>query len=346
MTGLLTVIVPMYNVGPFVRGALESLERQTYNKIEVIIVDDGSTDESLEIAKSFAEKNKIFKIVSQPNGGYGKAMNHGLALANGEYIGILEPDDYADPLLYETLMKAALNNQAEIARVDFYSIFRDQSNNISKSNQLVRKNNLSKFLPPGAKEGWINLMERPDIFASAAAIWTSVFNLEFLKTNQIHFLETPGASFQDFPFFAEALFCAEKVYAINNPLVFYRDSHPNSSSAMGSNKGLLHFKIFDYVFTSLQKRNPTKLEKIRPGLEYAFFRQHYFHYLRLDKKNRATFFYQLKEKISGHFSGEAFMNLGEKTALALVKCTNFFIYDMTIALLSQIKILLKKNSCE
>ena len=98
-----SVIVPVYNVEPYLEEALRSLVRQTLRDIEIVVVNDGSTDNSLGIIRRFMEKDDRIILIDKENGGYGKAMNVGLDRASGEYIGILEPDDYVSLDMYEDL---------------------------------------------------------------------------------------------------------------------------------------------------------------------------------------------------------------------------------------------------
>ena len=91
---LISIIIPVYNVEQYLDECMKSLINQTLKDIEIICINDGSTDNSLEILKGYAEKDDRIKIIDKENGGYGIAMNMGLKAATGEYIGILEPDDY------------------------------------------------------------------------------------------------------------------------------------------------------------------------------------------------------------------------------------------------------------
>lgn len=89
-----SVIIPIYNVEKYLRQNLESVAKQTLKEIEVIMVDDGSTDSSAEIAKEFAEKDSRFIYVLQENGGAGAARNNGLSRAKGKYLSFLDSDDF------------------------------------------------------------------------------------------------------------------------------------------------------------------------------------------------------------------------------------------------------------
>jgi len=98
-----SVVVPVYNVEPYLRTCMESITRQTLRDLEIICVNDGSKDGSLAILKEFAEKDPRIVLIDQPNGGYGKAMNAGIDRATGEYLGIVEPDDFIALTMYEDL---------------------------------------------------------------------------------------------------------------------------------------------------------------------------------------------------------------------------------------------------
>ena len=99
-----SIIVPTYNVEQYLREAMDSIINQTLKDIEIICIDDGSTDNSGKILDEYASKDSRVKVIHKKNGGYGKAMNVGLDNATGEYVGIVEPDDYIEPDMYENFI--------------------------------------------------------------------------------------------------------------------------------------------------------------------------------------------------------------------------------------------------
>lgn len=98
-----SILVPVCNVKKYLRECLDSLERQTLENIQIICIDDGSTDSSPEILKEFQARDSRFEIISKKNSGYGDSMNQGLAQAHGEYIGIVESDDFVNFDMFEKL---------------------------------------------------------------------------------------------------------------------------------------------------------------------------------------------------------------------------------------------------
>ena len=93
---------------------------QTLKDIEIICVDDGSTDSSPQIIEEYMDKDSRVKVITKPNSGYGNSMNRGFDMAEGEYIGIVESDDYADPEMFETLYNIASKNQLDVVKSGYY----------------------------------------------------------------------------------------------------------------------------------------------------------------------------------------------------------------------------------
>ena len=123
-----SIIIPTYNVENYLRECMESVTRQTLKDIEIICINDGSTDGSLQILKEYANKDSRIVLVDKKNEGYGVGMNIGLDKATGEYIGIVEPDDFVPLNMYEDLYNAAKENDLDFVKADFYRFTRDSEN--------------------------------------------------------------------------------------------------------------------------------------------------------------------------------------------------------------------------
>lgn len=107
---LISVIVPVYNVMKYLPRCVDSLRRQTYRNLEIILVDDGSTDNSGALAEKIAMEDRRIRVFHKENGGTSSARNLGLSKARGKYIGFVDSDDYVDPRMYERLLAAALED--------------------------------------------------------------------------------------------------------------------------------------------------------------------------------------------------------------------------------------------
>lgn len=116
---LISVIVPIYNCARYLRKCLDSLQNQTYKNIEIILVDDGSLDDSAQICEEYCRHNKNFYYIHQENLGVSAARNQGMAIARGEYVAFCDSDDWVDEDMYETLYGIIRETDAEIAVIDF-----------------------------------------------------------------------------------------------------------------------------------------------------------------------------------------------------------------------------------
>lgn len=112
---LISVIIPIYNTSQYLGRCIDSLLNQKYKKIEVILVNDGSTDNSLDICKTYKEIDNRILIVDKANGGLASARNAGLDIAKGDFYGFVDSDDYIHPIMYEDLYNALTDNSADIS---------------------------------------------------------------------------------------------------------------------------------------------------------------------------------------------------------------------------------------
>ena len=129
MTGeLISVIVPVYNVAPYLDRCIKSIVDQTYKNLEVILVDDGSTDASGDVCDSWAKRDSRIRVIHKPNGGQSEARNAGIELSTGNYLSFADPDDWLDISMLETLYTAIRNNQGvDLAVCDFVMVFDDKA---------------------------------------------------------------------------------------------------------------------------------------------------------------------------------------------------------------------------
>ena len=119
MNDLISVIVPVYNVKNYLEKCLDSIINQTYKNLEIILINDGSTDESLDICYMYEKKDNRIKVYNQENHGLSYTRNRGIELARGKYIGFLDSDDVISPFMYEFLYKAINEYNSKISICDF-----------------------------------------------------------------------------------------------------------------------------------------------------------------------------------------------------------------------------------
>ena len=117
-TPKVSVVVPVYNVEKYLRECLDSLLAQKLKDIEIIVVNDGSTDSSADIAAEYAARDSRVRLISKENEGYGKTMNRGFSEARGEYVGIVESDDFADPRMFKDMYKFAKKHDLDLVKAN------------------------------------------------------------------------------------------------------------------------------------------------------------------------------------------------------------------------------------
>lgn len=216
-----SIIIPVCNVEQYLRECLDSAVNQTLQEIEIICVNDGSTDGSLEILKEYAGKDDRVKIIDKDNAGYGHTMNIGMDMAKGEYIGIIESDDYVDLNMYEDLYKLAEENQVDFIKADFYRfITTDNDEKMLTRINVGYQKYYNKVLNP-SKNG--------ELFKLNMQTWTGIYRRDYLNSYIIRHNETPGASFQDNGFYFKTYCWAKRIYLVNQPYYMYRFDNTNSS---------------------------------------------------------------------------------------------------------------------
>lgn len=217
----LSVLVPIYNVEKYLPACLDSLVNQTLEDIEIICINDGSTDNSLSIVQSFAKSDSRIVIIDKKNSGYGDSMNQGLARATGEYIGILESDDWVEPETYESLYLLAKRYNTDVTRANYFH-YEDGKN---QKNEVIDPDEVGYAVDPRVSK----LM-----FYQAPAIWSAIYKHSFLKKNNIDFLPTPGASYQDTSFNFKVWTCAHRASFTTNAYLHYRlDNESSSVNSLG-----------------------------------------------------------------------------------------------------------------
>ena len=243
----ISVIVTIHNAQRYIRECLDSVIRQTFSDIEILCMDGGSSDETPDILREYAEKDKRIRIVNDTNTSYGHKVNEGIKLAQGQYISVLESDD-----IYQDDMLERLYEVMEEYRTDFvdadYLEFRDVAGS--------RYYTLVKMYRDEDYGRLLKNREHPEKMRHILRYWTGLFRKDFLLQNNIWMNESPGASFQDmsFRFLTSAL--AETAYHINEPVYLYRRDNPDSSMN-DSKKAVITADEFNYLKSELEKRKIT-----------------------------------------------------------------------------------------
>lgn len=217
---LLSIIVPVYNVEKYLSECLDSLITIPLKRIEFICINDGSTDCSLNILNKYADIDSRFKVISRNNSGYGKTVNVGIEIAKGKYVGIVESDDTINWKNYIEMLVVAFQYDLDLVKGSF-DYYNDDTKEKTHYTGLDFFNQ-EEFLVKEDRNG--------EIFFLAPSIWSGLYKRTYIEENDIRFLNTPGASYQDTSFAFKVLACAEKFMIMNIPTINYRFNNSQSSS--------------------------------------------------------------------------------------------------------------------
>ena len=205
----ISIILPIYNVAEYLDKSLTSLIQQTLTDIEIICVNDGSSDNSLSILEKYANTDKRIKIVNLPgNFGQGFARNKGIEVATGEYLGFVDPDDWAEVNMYEELYECAKRYNSELVEANHYV-----QNEIRNYRKKYR--NKMKF-PHNKCFTWRDI----NPFGAICAPWNKIYKTTFVKTNKILFGN--GRYAEDQIFTIKSRLLAKKIAYCNKPIYNYR----------------------------------------------------------------------------------------------------------------------------
>ena len=160
MNQTISVIVPVFNVAGYLPQCVDSILSQDYGNLEVILIDDGSTDGSGEICDRYAALDSRVRVIHQKNGGAAAAKNAGLRLATGEYLAFADSDDYLEPVAYGFLMKILLENGADAVQGSFREVYRNRAEEQRISEEIL--------------EGYDYLLRFPKDF-SCALLWNKLY---------------------------------------------------------------------------------------------------------------------------------------------------------------------------
>jgi glycosyltransferase involved in cell wall biosynthesis len=287
-----SVVVPIYNVEKYLRQCLDSIVGQTLHDIEIILVNDGSTDSSPEIIQEYAEKDKRIIVVNQENGGLGKAYNVGIDAATSEYIGFVESDDFIEPDMYETLWQIAKTHNVDVAKSLFW---------IYNAETLQDDEIISGYNEPDMEQV-INPRKCPQIFSFGASVWSAIYKRNFLNNKKIRFLESPGASYQDTSFAFKIWSMADSVYFTKKPLLHYRSGHETQSTKSKEKV----FAVCDELreierFMADYPELFTRLTRIYNYMKWNTF---YYNLKRLEGKNHEIF----SKTLANEFTADFFKN--------------------------------------
>lgn len=242
MESLITVVVPVYNVEKYLRKCLDSLVCQTFKSLEIILVEDCSTDKSLEICREYVEEYKNMKLIQHDkNKGLSAARNTGIQNAESKYIAFLDSDDWVEANMYELLYEAIKKENMDVAICGFSDVF--EGNNVVRT-RFCRKETVL------VDEEIIVSYLKYDI---NGAVWNKLYKKEIFDKNNITF--PYGKAYEDVCTIFEVLVNCKKVSIISNSLLFYNRRDNSCTTSKLNNKDLDAFDELNRMKKVMENAN-------------------------------------------------------------------------------------------
>ena len=248
---LVSIIVPIYNAGPYLEQCLDSIVGQTHKDLEIILLNDGSTDDSLATMRRYAENDGRIKMIDKQNQGYGATCNRGLAEATGTWISIVEPDDWIEPGMYADMLAFAAKfadegTPLDIVKTPYWRIWLPDTKQQRKLNCSYK----DRIHPP----------KQPFAIADAAhllchhpSIWSAIYRKSFLDEHNIRFKEIPGAGWADNPFLVETLCQTDRIGYFDTAYYCYREETPEKSKNFAHSNTLLPLERWNDMMDVLER---------------------------------------------------------------------------------------------
>jgi len=258
----ISVIVPLFNTESFVKDCLDSLVAQTFNDFEVIIIDDGSTDNSARIAAGYASSDARFRLIGQPNKGLSEARNTGLKIARGEYVTFVDSDDCVTPNFLELMLSIAKEQQADIVCCNFQNVNEEfKITESCTSDQILSK---TSTCLTAEKATAIALYQDslPDYSAWNKLYRTSLWNNQKFEA---------GIYFEDFAVIPDILLLSNKVAITKDRLYLYRKRTNSILSTSFSTKKLVLLDIAERVLDKMTGKSKPLYKAARSMLVSASF---------------------------------------------------------------------------
>lgn len=255
MNGLISVIVPVYNVEKYLARCVDSIIAQTYSNLEIILVDDGATDRSGLICDEYAQKDSRIRVIHKENGGLSDARNAGIEASNGQYLCFIDSDDFVDAEILEILYRLILDNEADISVCGIRNCY--DSGKVLQCNEI-------KQLQFSGTEALRNILEGKDLFGS---ICNKLIRIDLCHEHR--FLK--GKTYEDAFFIPELFLRAEKVAATTQPLYNYWHRSDSITTKPFSRKNMDVVDAYDYTYKVVCDRKPELRDVAEFRIYWAYF---------------------------------------------------------------------------
>ena len=248
---MVSVIVPIMNVERYLDQCLSSIEAQTHRELEVICLNDGSTDGSLAIMQAHAARDPRVRVIDKPNEGYGATCNRGLSEARGEWVSIVEPDDWVEPGMYHDLLGLvdSLGGAVDVAKSAYWRVYEDEKRPLKVKCAYYRR------VRP--KDQPFAVSAATELLSHHPSIWSAIYRRSWLEEKGIRFREYPGAGWADNPFLVETLCQTDRIAYLDEPYYCYREDTPEKVVSFAKRNPMLPLERWHDMMDVLERLGVT-----------------------------------------------------------------------------------------
>lgn len=254
---VISIILPLYNASKYIYETLKSIQNQTFEDFEVIIIDDGSFDGSKEICQKFIKSDDRFHLYSKKNAGISNTRNFAIKLARGTYIAFCDHDDLMDSLLLEELYRLCEANNADVSYANYNIEYVDKNNNCVKKEAKIGTNTYTKDEI---------IRQFPYVRKNLQSVWNGLYKKKLLINNNIYFDETMRFGGEDITFNYRLIQFADKISTTEKILYYhFKRSGQSTSTILNRNRinailkfskiqqGIIENLIHDYKWMEIVK---------------------------------------------------------------------------------------------
>lgn len=252
----ISVIVPVYNVEKYLSRCIDSLIRQSYSNIEILLVDDGSKDDSLSICKEYEAKDSRIHVFHKENEGLGLTRNYGVEQATGEYITFVDSDDYLTLDAIDSMVKKAVETDADVVIASHY--YKNKKQEIELSERLYCGTEIKEILMVHMMGNNGNQLD-----ALSYTAWGKLYKKEIFTKNRLLFPSERKLIWEDLAFSVEAYPLCEKVYILHKPVYYYCFNEGSLTHTYKPNKINLVMILYRYMKKRIQELNLSADAKFR-----------------------------------------------------------------------------------
>lgn len=283
-----SILMPSLNSGAFIRECMESVVHQTLQDIEIICIDAGSTDGTLEILREYERNDPRIRVIVSDKKSMGYQYNLGLDAAAGDYIGMVETDDWIEADTFESLWMAASRQDVDIVAANQFLYYTKPEIHDQPLETLKKCPYEQIFFPKDVLYS----------FAVKPLIWSAIYRRSMLNENSVRFNETPGASFQDASFHFIVMTVAKTAFFLDRYFYHYR----YDSETQSINSGGKVYCICDethYYERFLDNRPADKLYLLKPYMGWKYDK-YYWNYTRIAPQFQWEFLIRFREEFAAH----------------------------------------------